>query len=90
MNDEAMRVETARLELSQLKCETVQEALDEIEREYNVRKRCFPRWVQEGRVSATEARDRLCRQGHAAHIVKIVLDIVSGTADAESVPAELG
>ena len=38
-----------------------QEALDELQRELNVRKRCFPRWVGDGRVSATDAQDRIDR-----------------------------
>lgn len=38
-----------------------QEALDELHRELCVRKRCFPRWIREGRVSATDARDRIDR-----------------------------
>lgn len=42
-----------------------QEALDELQREFNVRARCFPRWVKEGRVSATDAQDRLDRMGSA-------------------------
>ena len=39
----------------------LQEALDEVERELNVRRRCFPRWVAEGRVSRTDAQDRVDR-----------------------------
>lgn len=39
----------------------LQEAVDELTREYNVRARCFPRWVDEGRVSKTDAQDRLDR-----------------------------
>jgi len=35
-----------------------QEALDELYRECMVRLRCFPRWVKDGRVSATDAHDR--------------------------------
>lgn len=38
-----------------------QAALDELQRELNVRMRCFPRWIQEGRVSATDAQDRIDR-----------------------------
>lgn len=41
--------------------EDPQSALDEIDRECRVRARCFPRWVTEGRMSATEARDRARR-----------------------------
>jgi hypothetical protein len=38
-----------------------QEAIDELHRELTVRQRCFPRWVKEGRVSATDAQDRIDR-----------------------------
>jgi len=44
---------------------SVQEARDELAREYAVRARCFPRWVTEGRVSATDAQDRLDRLASA-------------------------
>ena len=37
------------------------EALDELQREFNVRSRCFIRWVAEGRMSQTDAQDRLDR-----------------------------
>lgn len=39
----------------------IQEAVDEVYRELCVRKRCFPRWVEDGRVSATDAQDRIDR-----------------------------
>lgn len=38
-----------------------QEALDEVYRELCVRKRCFPGWILQGRVSATDAQDRVDR-----------------------------
>lgn len=41
------------------------EAIDEIYRELQVRQRCFPRWVEEGRISRTDARDRIARQESA-------------------------
>lgn len=37
---------------------SVEEALSEIEREINVRTRCYDRWVTEGRVSLVDAHDR--------------------------------
>lgn len=43
----------------------VGEALDELQREFNVRERCFPRWITEGRVSRTDAQDRLDRLASA-------------------------
>jgi hypothetical protein len=43
------------------KIRNLEEALDEVQREYNVRARCFPRWISEGRMSRTDAQDRLDR-----------------------------
>ena len=45
------------------------EALDELEREANVRSRCFPRWIREGKVSMTDARDRLDRLASAIKLL---------------------
>ena len=47
---------------------SIQEALDEVARELNVRSRCFPRWITEGRVSRTDAQDRLDRLA-TAHVL---------------------
>ena len=41
------------------------EAIDEIFRELQVRKRCFPRWIEDGKISRTDAQDRLARQESA-------------------------
>jgi hypothetical protein len=46
-----------------------QQALDELSRELNVRKRCFPRWVVDGRVSATDAQDRIDRLATAIQLL---------------------
>jgi N-glycosylase/DNA lyase len=35
--------------------------MDEVGREVQVRARCFPRWISEGRVSKSDAEDRLRR-----------------------------
>jgi len=44
---------------------SLEEATDEVQREFNVRERCFPRWIAEGRVSKTDAQDRLDRLASA-------------------------
>lgn len=49
---------------------SVQEALDELERELNVRSRCFPRWIEDGRVSRTDAQDRLDRLATAFKLLE--------------------
>jgi len=64
---EPMQVKTKRSQ---------QEALDELRREFNVRARCFPRWIQDGRVSATDAQDRLDRLGSA---IDYLMGNISGT-----------
>lgn len=56
MTDQEM---TMRLEmLKQNEPRAVQECIDELERELYVRIRCFDRWVQDGRLTRTDARDR--------------------------------
>ena len=56
------------------------EAIDELFRELQVRKRCFPKWVDEGRISRTDAQDRIARQESA-------LAYLERLRDAESTPA---
>jgi len=51
------------------------EALDECMRELNIRKRCFARWIQDGRLSRTDAQDRLDRLASA---VDILTDVANG------------
>lgn len=48
---------------------TLEEALAEVEREINVRLKCFDRWVSEGRLSRIEARDRLERMMAAYNLL---------------------
>jgi stage III sporulation protein SpoIIIAA len=60
----------------------IEEAHAEVERELHVRQRCFPRWVEEGRVSKMDAKDRLERLSVAEFILKNLLD-----RDTSDVPA---
>jgi len=41
------------------------ECIDELGRELMLRQRCYDRWVAEGRLSATDAADRLARHESA-------------------------
>lgn len=66
------------------------EALDEVYRELAVRSRCFPRWVDEGRVSRTDAADRYDRL-HAAWValgamVEAQQPVVTKTGDTTDRP----
>lgn len=58
----------------------IQEALDELHRELNVRKRCFPRWIEDGRVSATDATDRLERLATALDLLAAYADHLAGSS----------
>jgi len=52
-----------------------QEALDELNREFNIRRRCFARWVVDGRLSATDAQDRLDRLASAIDMLVSVGEV---------------
>lgn len=52
---------------------TLGEAIDEVEREFNVRERCFPKWVTEGRLTRSDAKDRLERLGAACYFLRCLL-----------------
>ena len=60
MDSEVMEAKTIRPK---------QEAMDELNREFNIRRRCFPRWVKDGRVSATDAQDRIDRLATAIQML---------------------
>lgn len=47
----------------------LQEAVDEVKRELQVRERCFRRWIGDGRVSATDAQDRYDRLASALEVL---------------------
>jgi len=53
---------------------TLREAYDELEREFNVRERCFPKWITEGRISRSDAKDRLERHAAGMFFLQKLLD----------------
>jgi len=53
---------------------TLEEACSEVQREINVRRKCFDRWVAEGRITDTDARDRFERLTSSWHYLKRCLD----------------
>lgn len=52
---------------------TLEEAQSEVERECEVRRRCFDRWISEGRLSRIDANDRLERMISANIFLKKLL-----------------
>jgi predicted site-specific integrase-resolvase len=45
----------------------IDEALSEVSRELQVRRRCYHRWIQDGKLSTVDARDRIERLEAAEH-----------------------
>lgn len=54
-------------------------ALDELQREINVRIKCFPRWIADGRLSNTDAKDRLQRLIKAGELCSQGLTLAQAT-----------
>jgi hypothetical protein len=48
----------------------VEEAHDELRRELGLRDRCYPGWVEDGRLARTDARDRYDRLKSAIHYLE--------------------
>jgi hypothetical protein len=64
----------AQLALLNLDMETLEAAIGEVNRERQVRERCYPRWVAEGKLSKIDAKDRLARIINAEEIMQLVID----------------
>lgn len=75
---EVIQMPTEPLKPVKARCRT--EAIDELHREMGVRTRCFHRWVDDGKLSRTDAQDRIDRMASA-----IALLIEGGAA--EDVPS---
>lgn len=81
---EAKRIEAQRLvtELFGKDLETLRSELEpaasELARELGVRERCFPRWVEQGKISRIDAKDRFLRHKKAVEMMNFLLDIVGG------------
>ena len=48
------------------------EAMDELHREMGVRTRCYHRWIDDGKVSRTDAQDRLDRLASAITLLATI------------------
>jgi len=49
---------------------TLEEAISEVQRELAIRRRCYGRWVDDGKLSVVDARDRLDRLEAALHYLE--------------------
>jgi hypothetical protein len=73
MSTVKLTVEQAAAKLALLKQGDIEAALGEVERELQVRERCFPRWVEEGKISRIDAKDRMSRQIQARELLLLLL-----------------
>lgn len=55
------------------KTRSIEEALSEVDRECKVRERCYTRWVEDGKLSSIDARDRYERLDAARKYLKHLL-----------------
>jgi hypothetical protein len=65
---------------------SIEEALSEIEREAQVRKVCYDRWVGEGKLSYVEATDRMERVLSAIKLLRDYQGIIEKSVDTEAGP----
>lgn len=65
---------------------TPQQAYDEAMRELQVRERCFPRWVQDGKLSRTDARARLDAQARICAILAEAEGVLTADPTEKEIP----
>ena len=68
-----MTSEQASAQIALLKQDDIEGALGEVQRERQVRERCYPRWVEEGKMSRIDAKDRMARQIIAEELLTLLL-----------------
>ena len=61
----------------------IQEACDALLRELGVRERCYPKWLQAGKLSRTEARDRMDRLSNACRLIQGIKDAAAKLPDCD-------
>jgi hypothetical protein len=74
MSADKLTAEQARAQLDILTQEDIEPALGEVQRELQVRERCYPRWTEEGKMSRIDAKDRMSRQILAEKLLSLLLD----------------
>lgn len=67
--------------------ESQQSAYDELKRELDVRDRLYPRWVDAGKLTKSEARDRFNRLKEAIKMLEtLVPKLVTSSGDMTAAP----
>jgi hypothetical protein len=73
MSKVTLTSEQAQAKLALLTPDDLEGALGEVQRELQVRERCYPRWVDEGKMSRIDAKDRMSRQIQAEELLNLLL-----------------
>ena len=71
------------------KTRSLEEAHSEVERELQVRNRCYDRWVSDGKMSKIDAKDRKERLETALAFLEDLLGEASKVADLTDVAREM-
>jgi hypothetical protein len=71
---QTLTLEQAIAKLALLTQDDIEAPLGELQRELQVREHCYPRWVQEGKMSRIDAKDRMARQIMAVELLSLLLD----------------
>jgi hypothetical protein len=74
MSAKHLTKEQAEAKLSLLTQDDIEGALGEVQRELQVRERCYPRWTEEGKMSRIDAKDRMSRQILAEELLTLLID----------------
>jgi len=74
MSRKALSMTEASAKLELLTIDDVEAPLGEIQRERQVRERCYGRWVDEGKMSRIDAKDRMERIIQAEELLSLLLD----------------
>ncbi len=65
---------------------SLEEAHSEVSRELSVRRRCYARWIQDGKLSAVEASDRMERLEAALSVIDRAISLAAPVPSPALVP----
>jgi hypothetical protein len=68
---------------------TLQEAASEVRRELGIRRRCYGRWIADGKLDEVEATDRIERLEKALDVVERAVLLAEGSGSVQLSQAEV-
>jgi hypothetical protein len=83
-----MNEPNSKYALPPIRCRTLGEALDEVQRELEVRERLYPRWLEQGRITKSDAVDRHHRLATALLVLRAAVDNMGSESIPKPPPSE--